>query len=197
MTLPGSVSHTFRILSVPVHGVGRTIPFLGGAKWTRNVFMFIVSLSPLSPSSTWTASSRAARRRRDPRCSEQPRAVDPPPGHQTYEEAVEANIVDEVRRAWTARAKQSALLCASVGESEAMHRQKYIDVWICFETDSSRKPSLDELSTSKDFEMCSKRVGRSTFRFTTETRFFRITFDTYAYIPRADVGDVEARSPRD
>ena len=41
MTLPGSVSHTFRILSVPVHGVGRTIPFLGGAKWTRNVFMFI------------------------------------------------------------------------------------------------------------------------------------------------------------
>ena len=60
-------------------------------------------------------------------------------------------------------------------------RQKYVDVWICFETDSSRKPSLDELSTSKDFEMCSKRVGRSTFRFTTETRFFRITCDTYAY----------------
>ena len=41
MTLAGSVSHTFRILSVPVHGIGRTIPFLGGAKWTRNVFMFI------------------------------------------------------------------------------------------------------------------------------------------------------------
>eukprot|EP00966_Prymnesium_polylepis_P167523 3872909-Prymnesium_polylepis.1 len=40
----------------------------------------------------WTASSRAARRR-DPRSSLGARAVDPPQ-HQTYEEAVEANILE-------------------------------------------------------------------------------------------------------
>ena len=147
MTLPGSVSHTFRILSVPVHGVGRTIPFLGGAKWTRNVFMFI-AVAVLSALRLTHASS----------AFEEHEAFGSKPV--TVSSLMESSVI-VARRAWTARAKQSALLCASVGESEAMHRQKYIDVWICFETDSSRKPSLDELSTSKDFEMCSNRVGRS------------------------------------
>eukprot|EP00966_Prymnesium_polylepis_P273556 6319236-Prymnesium_polylepis.1 len=38
MNLAGSVSHPFRIrfasFSILVHGLGRTIPFLGGAKWS-------------------------------------------------------------------------------------------------------------------------------------------------------------------
>ena len=59
---------------------------------------------------------------------------------------------------------------------------RYVDVWICFETDSLPKPSLDELSTSK---RASKRVGLSTFRNATGSRFFWTRFDKYAYIPRA------------
>eukprot|EP00966_Prymnesium_polylepis_P086285 1997452-Prymnesium_polylepis.1 len=45
MNLPGSVSHPLRIrfasiLSIPpVHGLAG--PFLGGAKWTRSVLMFV------------------------------------------------------------------------------------------------------------------------------------------------------------
>ena len=58
MNLRGSVSHPFRIFSIPVHGLGRTIPFLGGARNGRKVCS---CLSP-SPFSSWTASSRARRR---------------------------------------------------------------------------------------------------------------------------------------
>ena len=61
-------------------------------------------------------------------------------------------------------------------------RQKYVDVWICFETDCLPKPSL---ARTIRFEMVPKRVGRSTFRNTTGSGFFRTRFDTYAYTPRA------------
>eukprot|EP00966_Prymnesium_polylepis_P098777 2287321-Prymnesium_polylepis.1 len=36
MNLRGSVSHPFRSRSIPDRRLGRNIPFLGGAKWTRS-----------------------------------------------------------------------------------------------------------------------------------------------------------------
>jgi hypothetical protein len=58
-----------------------------------------------------------------------------------------------------------------------------VDVWICFETDSSRKPSLDELSTSKDFEMGPKR-GPETGRAEHVSIHYRVQMilDPFRYI---------------
>eukprot|EP00966_Prymnesium_polylepis_P321244 7377550-Prymnesium_polylepis.1 len=61
----------------------------------------------------------------------------------------------------------------------------HVDVWICSETDSSRKPSLDELSASKDFEMGPNQNGSDGARFgTLRVQMISDRFDTYAYTPR-------------